>query len=123
MKAEPAFHGDWRITETEVWARDALDLVQPAFIKFEDEGMGEFAMIAIRGALHCYFGERDGKPLVEFSWEGEDEGDARCGRGWGTIDTDGVMRGRFFIHRGDDSGFVAERAKAGATTARRRRKQ
>ena len=36
MKAEQLFHGDWRITSTEVWDRD-LDLVQPAFIKFEDE--------------------------------------------------------------------------------------
>ena len=111
-ESDRAFGGDWRITTTEVWASDALDLIEPAFFRFDDESMGEFGMIAIRGGLHCYYGQRDGKPLVEFTWEGEDDGDARCGRGWATIDTDGVLRGRFFIHQGDDSGFVAERTKA-----------
>lgn len=39
------------------------------------------------------------------------------------IEGDGVMRGRIFIHRGDDSAFVAERAaKAGARAARRRKR-
>jgi hypothetical protein len=44
--AEPrtpsAFVGYWRILEMEVWDRDYLDLVVPAFIEFDRERMGEF---------------------------------------------------------------------------------
>jgi len=67
-------------------------------------------MIAIRGGIHYFVGERGGKPLVEWTWQGLDEGrDDLCGRGWATLDTDGKLRGRVFIHCGDDSSFVAER--------------
>jgi len=116
-KTEAAFGGEWRIASTDLWDREALDLVKPAFIRFEDEGLGAFGMIAIAGSLHCYYSERDGRPLVEFTWEGEDDCDPRCGRGWAAVHADGTLRGRLFIHLGDDSGFVAERA----TKARARR--
>ena len=35
------FLGRWRIVETAVWARDALDLVVPAHITFGSDGLGE----------------------------------------------------------------------------------
>ncbi len=41
-----AFRGRWRIVSTEQWDRDALDLVQPAFIRF-DGTEGEFGMVAV----------------------------------------------------------------------------
>jgi hypothetical protein len=110
--AEAQLHGDWRITSTELWDGDALDLVQPAFLRFEEEHMGRLGMIAISGGLHCYYSERDGKAVVEFTWEGDDDGDARSGRGWAALDPDGVLRGRFFIHLGDDSAFDAARPTA-----------
>jgi len=114
--------GEWRIATTDLWDRAALDLVEPAFIRFDDEGLGAFGMIALTGNLHCYYSERDGRPLVEFTWEGDDDGDARCGRGWASVHADGTLRGRLFIHLGDDSGFVAERAtKARVRGASRRR--
>jgi hypothetical protein len=43
------------------------------------------------------------------SWEGFDDGSPASGRGWATLDTAGRLVGRIFIHKGDDSGFVAER--------------
>ena len=103
------FLGHWRITDTELWRREALDLLAPAFVRFEDDRMGGFQFIAVRGGLGCRFSERDGVPMVEFSWEGDDEGDARCGRGWAFL-RDGRLEGRFYIHGGDDSWFVATRA-------------
>lgn len=33
-------HGKWRITETGTWDTDYLDLVEPAFIAFEQPGIG-----------------------------------------------------------------------------------
>ncbi len=107
-----AFGGAWRITSTELWDTDALDTMQPAFIKFDDESIGSFGMIVISAGIDCRFGARDGKPLVEFTFDGDDDGHPCTGRAWGVIEDDGMIRGRMFIHLGDDSSFVAERARA-----------
>jgi hypothetical protein len=60
------FVGRWRITWTEIWDSDALDLVSPAYIQFGDDGLGGFGMIALRGWLDCRYGQRDGRPSVGF---------------------------------------------------------
>jgi len=68
--------GRWRITEAELWDRDALNLVAPAFIEFAQDGSpGSFGFIAVQGEMDCREVERDGRPGVEFSWEGNDECD------------------------------------------------
>src|SRR5271169_2127231 len=120
----PEFAGSWHITWTEVWDSDALDLVSPAYIQFGEDGLGEFGMIAIRGWLDCRYGQRDGRPSVEFSWQGQDDRDDACGRGWAVQELDGSLRGWFFIHCGDDSEFRAARAetlKPSKKTGTRRR--
>jgi hypothetical protein len=76
-----AFLGDWRITTMELWAKGAIELLGPGMFTFEDEAFGEFRFIAVRGWMDCRFAERDGKPLVEFSWQGKDEMDDASGRG------------------------------------------
>lgn len=103
-----AFRGTWRITEMEVWDQDAFDLLGPAHFTFDEPGFGRFRFIAVDGDMDCRSGERAGKPLVEFSWNGADENDPACGRGWAVIDGD-TMSGRIYIHRGDDSAFTAKR--------------
>ena len=37
------------------------------------------------------------------------ENDPACGRGWAMLGTAGRLVGHFYIHNGDDSGFVCER--------------
>jgi hypothetical protein len=107
MKTPKSFLGAWRITETELWDQNALDLVVPAHMDFTTNGLGHFRMIAVEGGLDCRFvGNR-----VDFSWIGEDEGDPRNGRGWAEIGKDGGLRGRIYFHQGNDSGFVARRKK------------
>lgn len=86
--------GRWRIVEMDIWDRDAIELVGPGFIEFDEDGTGEFGFIAVRGWLDCRWSDRDGCPFVEFSWEGEDEGDQVSGRGWATAGEDGVREGR-----------------------------
>ena len=103
------FSGYWRITEMAVWARDAIDLVGPAHIIFDDDGMGRFRFIAVTGFTDCRYSEREDKPLVEFSWQGKDERDDAYGRGWAMIKDDGKLHGHIFIHCSEDSSFVAER--------------
>ena len=99
--------GRWRITEAELWDRNALDLVAPAFIEFTEDGSGSFGFIAVQGEVDCREVEQDGRPGVEFSWEGNDECDPASGRGWAVLEKDGSLRGRIFFHLGDDSGFTA----------------
>lgn len=102
-----AFLGRWRITHMDAWDQDAVDLVVPGYFEFI-EGRGRFQFAAVIGWIDGRFSETGGVPLIEFSWNGEDEMDPVCGRGWARID-DGKLRGHLFIHQGDDSGFVAER--------------
>lgn len=109
MKANP-FLGAWRIVEMELWDSDYLDLVGPAHMTLGAERMGTFQFGTVRGWIHYHVGERDGRPAVEFSWEGENDADPACGRGWATLEAD-RLEGRLFIHRGDDSAFTATRTE------------
>jgi hypothetical protein len=100
--------GRWRIVERDLWDRDAIDLLEPGFIEFAGDGTGRFGFIALRGWMHCRSTKRGGRTIVEFSWDGVDEGDQVSGRGWAAVVDDVTLKGHLFIHRGDDSGFRAE---------------
>jgi hypothetical protein len=107
--AAKAFAGRWRIVETGVWDNDFLDEVEEAHITFDGRSDGEIAFGALSGSLDVRYGSRDGSASAEFSWQGFDEDEAVSGRGWATIRTAGRLVGHFYIHKGDDSGFVCER--------------
>lgn len=102
------FIGSWRIVEMELWDAEFIDAEVPGFIKFMQDGLGEFQFGYVHGWIDCRFAKRDGKDAVEFSWEGNDETDPACGRGWMVFEDD-RLRGRIFFHQGDDSGFEAAR--------------
>ena len=88
----------------ELWAADFIDLEVPGHVTFADEQGGEFQFGLVRGWMDCRY--EKARARVEFSWEGADDADDARGRGWAELDGD-HLRGRIFIHRGDDSGFVA----------------
>jgi hypothetical protein len=102
-------NGRWRIMEMDLWDQEAIDLVVPGFIEFGDDGTGEFGFIAVRGWMDCRPGEHGGRAGVEFSWQGDDEGDEVSGRGWAELADDGSLQGHLYFHLGDDSGFRAMR--------------
>ena len=104
--AKNLFLGPWRIVHMEVWGQDYLDLVVPAHITFDKDGMGKFQFGTVKGWLDCRFDKRDGNPLVEFSWEGQSDTDPGCGRGWAILTDDG-LEGHLYIHSSDDSSFKA----------------
>jgi hypothetical protein len=116
------FTGRWRIASMELWDTDAIDLVQPGFIEFDGDGTGRFGFIVVDGWMDCRETTRDGRPGVEFTWEGSDEGDEVTGRGWAALAEDGTLDGRIYFHLGDDSGFHAVRAKPEPTSTRSRRR-
>lgn len=112
-----AFVGRWRIVEMGTWDADYYEMDGPAFIEVERSGRGTFQFGLVQGELDARFSVEDGRPLMELSWEGQDEGESVCGRGRFRIEESGELRGRIFIHLADESELVARKE----TTSRSRR--
>jgi hypothetical protein len=66
-------------------------------------------------------GTRDGLPAVEWTWEGTDGADMTemTGRGWAKLEDDD-LHGMIVIHLGDESDFVAKRARASKRPKKRK---
>ena len=97
------FQGKWRIAEMD----SGTTRRSTSFIAFKGQE-GEMRFIALTAWLDVRCDARNGGPVAEFSWEGDDEGDQRSGRGWVALGTAGRLVGHVYIHRGDNSGFVCE---------------
>ena len=80
----------------------------PAHITFARDRRGELGLIGIGASIDYRIGKRDGSPIVEFTWEGSDEGQPTSGRGWALLTGDDLA-GRLFIHQGDETEFTAKR--------------
>ena len=93
------------------WEDDYLDEEVQAFIEFDEKGGGSFQFGYVQGQIDYLTTNRNGKPAVEFSWEGGDgaDGTPLTGRGWAVLQNDG-LQGMFCIHESDASEFVAKRA-------------
>ena len=104
--------GPWRIVEMEGDDPNEEDGGVPAFIRFDPDHRGEFAFGCVEGAVDHRLLEREGKPGVEWTWEGNDERDHVSGRGWAVLDWDGLLKGMFFFHQGTETDFVAKRVGA-----------
>lgn len=88
--------GCWQIVEMDLWDRDAIDLLGPGFVEIAADGAGRFRFIAVEGDIDGRHAERDGRPAVEFSWVGRDDGDDASGRGWAVVETDGSLVGHIY---------------------------
>jgi hypothetical protein len=111
LDPKQAFVGRWRIVQMEAWDEDYFETDGPAFIEVEPRGLGSFKFGLVEGQIDCRFNIEGETSAMEFSWAGFDEDDAASGRGRAYIDESGEMRGRIFIHLGDDSEFVAKRVE------------
>jgi hypothetical protein len=108
VKRANPFRGRWRIVSTSIWAAEDLDDLGPAQITFGPGQTGELNIVAISASVDYRVGTHEGAPIVEFSWEGDDDGHPTSGRGWARLEGRGVV-GRLFIHQGDEAAFVAKR--------------
>ena len=98
--------GRWRIVEADLWDRDYLDLVEPAYMTFNEDGRGEFAFGVVNATMELEYARR----IVFFDWAGFDEGDEVTGSGSAELDDDGTVEIEISIHDGDDAVLKARRA-------------
>jgi hypothetical protein len=114
-KSKPKFpfEGLWHIVAMSGWDEDYFHEEVRAFIELEANGTGRFQFGYVQGYIDWRSGTRDGLPCVEWTWEGIDGADMTpmMGRGWAKLE-DEELNGMIVIHLGDESGFVAKRAKA-----------
>ena len=61
--------GRWRIVGADLWDRDYLDLVQPAYLKIGDDGWAEFAFGVVQAGGEIEYSHT----IVFFRWNGFDE--------------------------------------------------
>ena len=102
--------GRWSIDTMSMWDKDYIDADGPGYFDFGDNNLGSFHFGYVQGDLDYRFTQRDGKPTVEFSFEGGDgaDGSPCSGRGWMTL-ADDKLTGMFFFHCGDESEIVLKR--------------
>jgi hypothetical protein len=98
--------GRWRIVDADLWDRDYLDLVEPAYISFGEDGRGEFAFGAVNGGMELEYSQR----IIVFTWDGFDEMDEVNGTGSAELDDDGTLEIEIPFHLGDDATLKARRA-------------
>jgi uncharacterized protein YndB with AHSA1/START domain len=104
------YAGKWFIVEMERWDQEYVNIEVPAHFTFRKDGTGHFQFGLVQGEMDCRLASVDREARIEFSWEGQDEMDPVNGRGWALLQED-QLRGRIFIHQGDDSAFRAQRLK------------
>jgi hypothetical protein len=112
-KAKSPFTGSWHIVSMSAWEDDYLNEQVQAFIEFEEDGCGSIQFGYVRGFMdHYRTKKRDRKRVAQFSWHGEDGADGTPleGIGWAILEGD-ELSGMICIDLGDDSEFVAKRAK------------
>jgi hypothetical protein len=97
--------GKWRITQSDLWDKDYLDLVEPAYILFKKDGHGEVAFGALNAGLDLEYG----KSIVFFNWAGFDEMDEVNGSGSAELNDDDTITIELAYHNGDEAEFTARR--------------
>lgn len=97
--------GRWRIVEADLWDRDYLDLVEPAYLQIGGDGWAEFAfgVVTADGQLEY------SRTIVFFRWNGFDEGDAVSGDGSAELQEDGTIEIELSFDNGDDAILTGRR--------------
>ena len=97
--------GKWRLTDADQWDRAYLDLVEPAYIRFDENGCGEMVFGALQAGLEC----ETGVSIIFFDFEGGDEMTPIRGTGTAELAEDGSLEVEISIHHGDEIQIKAQR--------------
>jgi hypothetical protein len=103
--AECEVIGRWRIVRSDLWDREYLDLVEPAFIHIGAGGRGELVFGVVTASLDLSYSST----MVFFTFEGCDEDNEVTGSGSAELVDDGTLEIEISFHRGDDAVLRAER--------------
>jgi hypothetical protein len=95
----------WRIVSSDIWDKDFLDLVEPAYILFPLDGRGEFAFGAVTGSTDRSYS----RTAASFTWVGSDEIDEVSGSGDAEISEDGTIAIDLRFHLGDEATLSAKK--------------
>ena len=106
MRMKKVYIGKWRIREMEQWDKEYIDMMVPGHLTIEKDGTGLLQFGAVEVGVDCRLEIINGAERLDFSFEGSEEGDQVCGRGWAQV-TGRNMKGRICFHLGDDSAFTA----------------
>ncbi|MEQ8651281.1 MAG: HigA family addiction module antitoxin [Kiloniellales bacterium] len=98
--------GSWRITESDNWDREYLDLEGPARLVIQADGQGEIAFGCVQASLDIEYSHS----IVFFRWAGSDEGDEVVGTGSAELMEDGSLEIELSFFSGDEAVFGARRA-------------
>jgi len=96
--ASHLFTGKWRIIEADIWDKEFLDLIEQAYIQFDDNGYGEFVVGAVTGSIDCAYSTL----TASFNWAGNDEMDEASGSGEAKIKEEGSLIIDLKFFRGDE---------------------
>jgi hypothetical protein len=61
--------GKWQIVGADLWDRDYLDMVEPAYLTIAKNGRGEFAFGCVNATMEVEYANT----IVFFRWDGFDE--------------------------------------------------
>ena len=98
--------GRWRIIKADLWDRDYLDLVEPAYLLIGTDGRAEFGF----GAVNAGGGIEYSKTSVSFRWTGFDEGDEISGDASAELRDDGSIDIELSFDNSDEANLIAHRA-------------
>ena len=101
-KRRKPIRGRWRIVETDLWAKDYLDMDGPAHIVFQANGTGEFAARQGDSAVPLL-------PRRRFLHLGGFDELTRSRRRFSDITDDGTLEGEIAFLDGDEAQFKAKR--------------
>jgi len=93
------------------WDADYINMEAQAFIRFEDDGTGEFHFGLIYGNIIGRFEKNSDPPIFDFDWEGSDEGDYVSGDGWVRVKDNENAEGEIRFISGEISLFQAVKVK------------
>ena len=100
------YQGWWRITETDAWINDRIDMLGQALISFTGK--------EDRLRMHCLLARLKAIPTkdgLSFIWQGAWEYDEMAGSGSVWITDNEQLEGELHIDNGDSSMFWAKRVR------------
>jgi hypothetical protein len=96
--------GRWQIVEADLWDRDYLDMIEPAYLQIGRDGRAEFAFGCITAGGEIEYSQT----IVFFCWSGFDEGDEISGDG-SELQDDGTIEIELSFDNGDNAILTGRR--------------